>query len=287
MFSPTVHTRFIALLGNPLGHSISPPMHNRVFEKLGMDYCYLPIEVTAEDLGTIFAAMKKMNFAGCNVTIPHKLAIMAHLDELDHLAETIGAVNTVRFQNGRSKGFNTDGEGFIRSLQEESGITPKGHRFLLFGCGGATRAIAMTLAAHGAERVMLCNRTEAKAEALAEEINRRVRPCAASIACKGKAQLTAAGEADILVNTTSIGMHPNEDIMPFPEACIEARHIVADIVYNPWMTKLLSTAEERGAKAVHGLGMLVWQGAAAFKIFTGREADVAAMKEEVAKLRKG
>ncbi len=285
MISPGTETRLVGLLGSPLGHSLSPRMHNRVFEKLQMDCLYLPIEVSREDLPTVFAAIKKMNFIGCNVTIPHKLEIIDLLDELDPLAQRIGAVNTVQLTNGRAVGYNTDGPGFLRSLAEEAGITPQGRRFLLFGCGGATRAIAITLATEGAAAVTICNRTVGKAERLAEEINSRISRCAQAIAFSDKEQQSAAEEAEIIINTTSIGMSPDREAIPCPPAIISAHHVVADIVYNPPQTTLLSAAEERGAKVVPGLGMLVWQGAAAFEIFTGRKADVAIMKEEVNRLR--
>lgn len=281
MFSPTVDTTLVALLGTPLGHSVSPPMHNRVYKEMGMDYCYFPVEVKEEDLGTIFAAMKKMNFAGCNVTIPHKIKIIELLDEMDPLAASIGAVNTVTINDGVSKGFNTDGTGFLRSLKEEGEISPKGKSFLIFGCGGAARAIAMTLAAEGADHITLCNRTEVKALALADEINRKIRPCASAIPKEEEVLLHSAESADVLINSTSIGMHPKEDAFFCQESCILPHHVVVDIVYNPYTTKLLETAQKKGAKIVHGLGMLIYQGAEAFTLFTGRKPIIETMKSEV------
>ncbi len=156
---PTVTTKLIILFGNPLGHSISPAMHNSVFEKLGMDYCYMAVEVTEKNLEKVFSGLAEMNVAGFNVTIPHKINIMEYLDELDPLAETIGAVNTIRVTDGKTKGYNTDGEGFNQSLKDEADITVKGKRVFLLGCGGGARAIAMTLAFHHADKIYLHNRT--------------------------------------------------------------------------------------------------------------------------------
>ncbi len=280
----TVNTRLVALLGNPLGHSISAQMHNRVYQEMGMDYCYLPFEVAEEDLAVVFAGMKKINFVGCNVTIPHKRAIVDLLDEIDPLAAVIGAVNTVCLTDGRSRGFNTDGAGFLRSLREEAGIVPAGKRFLVFGCGGAARAIAITLANEKAERIILCNRTYQKAVALAEEINQKIAPCASAIKMEQEGQQDHAADADVLINTTSVGMSSCHRALPCPEACIMAHHTVVDIVYNPYTTLFLQKAREKGATVVHGLGMLIYQGAAAFRLFTGREPLVEVMQREAFQL---
>jgi shikimate dehydrogenase len=277
---PRVTTKLVILLGNPLGHSISPPMHNRVFEKLGMDYCYMPVEVTDENLKKVFSGLSKMNVAGFNVTIPHKINIIEYLDELDPLAATIGAVNTICVKDGKTKGYNTDGEGFIRSLEEEAHITARGKRVLLLGCGGAARAIAMTLAFRGAEKIYIYNRTAKKAEELTDEINTKLRSCAEVVRCP-EDQTKAIQSCDILINSSSIGMHPHEDVLPIDESLLSAELIVADIVYNPLMTKLLRTARDKGCTIVPGLGMLIYQGAAAFKLFTGVEPLVEEMSEVV------
>ncbi|MEE4136615.1 MAG: NAD(P)-binding domain-containing protein, partial [Desulforhopalus sp.] len=188
---PTVTTRLVILLGKPLGHSVSPAMHNSAFAELGMDYCYLPVEVAAEDLATVFAGLKKMNLAGGNVTVPHKIRIIELLDRLDPLAQSIGAVNTICLEQGQAVGYNTDGYGFLRSLQEVADISPAGERFFLLGAGGAARAIAMTLAAEGAAIIIISNRTAERAEALAEEVNRVIRPCAAMVAAGAQEQRAA------------------------------------------------------------------------------------------------
>ncbi|MFH0785336.1 MAG: shikimate dehydrogenase [Pseudomonadota bacterium] len=266
---PTVNTKLIILLGNPLGHSISPAMHNRVFEKLGLDFCYMPVQVTSENLKTVFAGLTKMNVAGFNVTIPHKIGIIAHLDALDPLAATIGAVNTICIKEGKTVGYNTDGEGFIRSLENEGKISVRDKRIFLIGSGGAARAIAMTLAFQGAAKVFIANRTLAKAKSLAMEINEKIRNCAEAVEVLPPYHRDIIKSCDILVNSTSIGMHPQDEVLPFDEDSLFEHLVVADIVYNPHTTRLLATAQARGCKIVHGLGMLIHQGAAGFKLWTG------------------
>ena len=274
---PTVNTKFIILLGNPLGHSISPAMHNRVFEKLGLDYCYLPVQVEPQNLKTVFAGLCKMNVAGFNVTIPHKINIIDHLDSLDPLAATIGAVNTICIKDGKTIGHNTDGEGFIRTLEEEGKVSVPGKKIFLLGSGGAARSIAMTLAFRGAQMIFIYNRTLAKAEALAAEINKKIGNCAKAVPALDEQAKETIQSCDILVNSTNVGMHPHQDELPLNEDFLFAHLVVADIVYNPHTTKLLATAKARGCKVVHGLGMLIYQGAAGFRLWTGIEPLVTEM----------
>jgi shikimate dehydrogenase len=276
---PSVKTKFIFLLGNPLGHSISPPMHNRVFEKLDLDYCYIPVQVTPENLKTVFSGLTKMNVAGFNVTIPHKIRIIEHLDALDPLAATIGAVNTIRIDEGKTRGYNTDGEGFIRSLEEEGKVLVHDKRIFLLGCGGASRAIAMTLAFRGAAKIFISNRTLAKAEALAAEINEEIRDCAKAIAIIPELQRETIKSCDILVNSTSLGMQPWDQESPIAKESLFEHLVVADIVYNPHTTQLLANAQAKGCRIVHGLGMLIHQGAAAFKLWTDIDPLIPEMTE--------
>ncbi|MBW1635007.1 MAG: shikimate dehydrogenase [Deltaproteobacteria bacterium] len=284
MQSPTVNTKLVVLLGLPLGHSVSPAMHNYAFEKLEMDCCYIPVEVIPENLATVFAGLTKMNVAGFNVTIPYKIEIMNYLDELDPLARVIGAVNTICMEDGRTKGYNTDGEGFVRSLEEKAGIRVKGKRFFILGCGGAVRAIAMTLASKGAAAIYISNRTLSRATNLATEINERISHCAKAVEQKTEAIKPYLQQCDILVNGTRLGMYPDEDISPIETSLLSADLIVTDIVYNPLMTKLLKEARQLGCTVVDGLGMLIYQGAAAFQLWTGVEPPVEEMTELTYKL---
>ncbi|MFZ7127916.1 MAG: shikimate dehydrogenase [Desulfobacterales bacterium] len=277
MRSPSAHTKLVFLLGSPLGHTLSPVMHNRLFEKIGLDYLYLPVEVSDEDLEVVFAGLIRMNVAGFNVTIPHKVRIMEMLDELDPLARVIGAVNTICVRDGRTKGYNTDGEGFVISLEKGLPGPIDGRRVFILGCGGAARGVAMTLAHRGVSKIFLCNRTATRAEVLADEINTRVKPCAEAVPWDSRRMKASLAGSDVLVNATSVGMHPNEEAMPIDEELLFSRLAVADFVYNPPMTRLLKAARKRGCRIVNGQGMLVYQGALAFKLWTGIEPIVEEM----------
>jgi shikimate dehydrogenase len=271
------HTKLVGLLGRPLGHSLSPAMHNRAFQALGLNYCYLPIEVTARDLPVVTAGIARMNFAGYNVTIPHKIRVMDCLDAIDPLARAIGAVNTVTIEDGRSTGYNTDGIGFLQSLEAGGGLSVADKSILVLGSGGAARAIAMTLAREGAARVAISNRTVQKARALADDVNRQGRTCCEALALQKTPLAAALRSTDILVNTTSVGMHPDSGGSPIDSALLPEHLVVCDIVYNPRRTLLLETARQKGCRIVEGLGMLVYQGAASFRLWTGRSAPIGAM----------
>jgi len=276
-----VNTKLVGLLGYPLGHSFSPVMQNRAFQRLGLNYLYLPIEVTADDLKDVVSGITKMNFAGYNITIPHKIRIMQYIDRVDELARIIGAVNVVSLNAGTATGYNTDGEGFVRSLGAGTGISVEGSSFFIVGSGGAARSIAMTLAVKEARAVFICNRSEQKAHELTKEVNTRVKPCSAVVPMESREMKIALRHTDVLVNTTSVGMHPNEDQMPIDADCLHENLIVADIVYNPVKTKLLKAAEEEGCRTLGGLGMLVYQGAEGFKIWTGMQPPIDTMFDAV------
>lgn len=274
---PTVNTKLVILLGYPLGHSVSPAMHNRVFAKLGLDFCYMPVQVTADNLKAVFTGLTKMNVAGFNVTIPHKIGIIEHLDALDPLAATIGAVNTICIKDGKTVGYNTDGQGFIRSLENEGGISVRDKCIFLVGSGGAARAIAMTLAFQGAAKIFIANRTLSKAKSLAREINEKIGNCAEAVEVLPEKHREIIQSCDILVNGTNVGMHPRVEELPIEAESLLHHLVVADIVYNPHTTRLLATAQAKGCRIVHGLGMLIHQGAAGFKLWTGVDALIPEM----------
>ena len=274
---PSTRTKLVVLLGTPLGHTLSPTMHNRLFEKLDLDYLYLPVEVSAENLGTVFTGLTQMNVAGFNVTIPHKVRIMNLLDEIDPLAQVIGAVNTICVSDGRTRGYNTDGEGFLTYLEKKLSTSIKNKNVFILGSGGAARGIAMTLAFRDISKVFLCNRTASKATALADEINTKIRPCAEAIPTSPQEIKQTLAACDILVNTTSVGMHPNDDAIPIDKELLYNDLAVVDIVYKPLVTPLLAAAQHVGCPTVNGLGMLVYQGALAFKLWTGIEPIVEEM----------
>jgi shikimate dehydrogenase len=272
-------TRICGLIGDPVEHTMSPVMHNAAFAELALDYLYLPFWVKPEDLAPAVSGLRALNVRGFNVTIPHKVSVIPLLDEIDPLAERIGAVNTVVNDNGILRGYNTDASGFLRALLE-SGIEPGGKSIVLLGAGGAARAIAYILAERQAGLTILNRREELDwAEEIAGKIEKesgnevRVYELLAG-------HLKAALEtADILVNATSLGMSPQSDTSPVSAELLKRGLRVVDIVYNPVRTKLLRDAAGAGAVTVAGLDMLVWQGALAFEKWTGREAPFALMKE--------
>jgi shikimate dehydrogenase len=276
-----VDTKLVGLLGNPLGHSFSPAMHNKAFGTCGLNFFYLPIEVTVDDLPTVAAGIAKMNFAGYNVTIPHKIRIMDGLDVIDPLARAIGAVNTVVVENGRTTGYNTDGEGFVQSLESASGLAVGEKCFFIIGGGGAARAIAMTLAFKGASKIYLCNRTATKAQGLAAEISAKAGPCCEAVPMAPARMKAALDRADIVINTTSVGMHPHEDRSPLEGELLPPGRVVCDIVYNPSRTMFLQMAEAKGCQTINGLGMLVYQGAEGFRMWTNTEPPVDIMLDVV------
>ncbi len=255
------------IFGYPIGHSLSPLMHNTAFTHYGLDAVYLPFAVPPAHLEMALKSIVALRMGGVNVTIPHKQAVMAWMDELSPEAHLIGAINTIHLRDGRLHGYNTDGIGFLRAL-EEAGSDVAGCTVMLLGAGGAARAIAVQLCLSGIRRLYLANRTLARAEDLAAFLKQNVPHADISVVTLGEASLAAyLPDTDIVVNATSIGMHPH-DPMLLPPHELGPRHLVCDIVYRPLHTPLLRAAQRQGARTVDGLGMLLHQGAKAFEIWT-------------------
>ncbi len=268
------------IFGFPISHSISPPMHQAAFDHAGIDASYQAWETHPDALAEGVDRLRDDSYLGANVTVPHKQAVMEHLDEVDDLARRIGAVNTIINRNGHLLGTNTDAEGFITSLKVEGGVEPKGLDVALVGAGGAARAAAHALADAGIGSLTIVNRTPERAQALSEEIAvQGVTSRAVGLADSEYASVCS--RANLLINSTSVGMlhGPAEDASPVPDGAIGPGCVVYDMVYNPPDTPLLRAAERAGAAAVGGLPMLVYQGAAAWSRWTGREAPVAVMFE--------
>jgi len=264
LHSPAVY----GIFGYPIGHSLSPLMHNTAFASHGMDAVYVPFAVDPAQIETAVHAIRALHLQGVNVTIPHKQAVMPWLDELTPEARLIGAVNTIHLQDGRLRGYNTDGIGFLRSL-EEAGAEVTGQTVLLLGAGGAARAIAVQLCLSGVQRLYLANRTHSRARDLASFLQEHFAHVEISvIALEEPALATCLPQANILVNATSVGMQPH-DVSPVPSIHLQPWHVVCDIVYHPRDTPLLQAAQRQSARTVDGLGMLVHQGAKAFEIWTG------------------
>lgn len=267
-------TNIVALIGHPVEHSFSPPMHNRAFEKLNMDYAYVAFDVEPANLKSAIEGAKALNIKGFNVTIPHKISVMEFLDEIDEVASLIGAVNTIDFKN--MKGYNTDGIGAVKAIEEVTSI--KGKNVVIAGAGGASRAISFYIAKYGADAMTILNRNPLKAQNLASDVSNS--GLIGEVKSDSISEINAyLADADILIDTTPVGMHPNVDDEPI--ATSQNMHedlVVFDAVYNPNETVLLKEAIKAGAKPVYGIKMLLYQGAESFKIWTGRDAPVDEME---------
>jgi shikimate dehydrogenase len=263
------HTRLAAVIGDPVRHSLSPAIHNAAFRARGLDWVFLALPVATGDVPRALAGMRALGIDGLSVTMPHKQAVAAGVDELDADAAALEAVNCVWRDGERLGGCNTDGPGFVASLAD-AGFSPKDRRCVVLGAGGAARAVVLALARAGAAEVAVVNRTREKAEAavtLAGHIGR-------------VAPVEAVDEADLIVNATSVGMgamDPASGELPLPGALLRGDHVVADLVVHPLETPLLRHARSVGATAVDGAGMLVHQAALAFERWTGAPAPVDVM----------
>ncbi len=272
-------TKICGLIGDPVEHTMSPVMHNAAFEKLGLDYAYLPFRVKPDELPQAISGLRALSAVGFNVTIPHKVNVIPLLDELDPLAEKIGAVNTVVNDNGVLKGYNTDASGFLQALLER-GVEPVDKDIVLLGAGGAARAITYILSERNARLTILNRREELDwAEAIAANIKKDLGKDVRVFELLPDLLAKALEQAAILVNATSVGMSPDSAVSPVPAQLLKSGLAVVDIVYNPVRTKLLQDAAAAGAATITGLDMLVWQGVLAFEKWTGRKPPFDLMKE--------
>ncbi len=293
-------TKLTGLIGNPLEHTVSPVLHNSLFSSMGINGIYIPLNVSGRQLGKAVNGLKANGFKGFNVTIPYKRAILEYLDEISGEAEMLGAVNTVNIVedeltgNSRLRGYNTDGDGFIRAFNQQTGTTFAGRKVCMLGAGGTARALTIKIALEAAESICIINRTQSKAQSLAEKATRilecerqdsKMDKCSTTSPTAGStAPITsvtapdfgsreayhALEECDIIVNATAVGMYPNSDASPLQDNFPFRRNqIVYDVIYNPSETKLLSLARLKGCTAVNGSGMLFYQGVKAFEIWMG------------------
>jgi shikimate dehydrogenase len=261
-------TKICCLIGNPVEHSLSPLIHNAGYKALGINYAYVSFQVS--DIKRAIEGIRGLGIRGVSVTIPHKTKALKYLDKIDPLAEKIGAVNTIINDDGILTGYNTDGDGAIQALEE---MTPLGgKRAVLIGSGGAASAIAVGLKKKVVKLVIL-NRTGAKAAKLAEKVNAED--------SGGLQKLTEIASADILINATPVGMWPELNQSIIPKNLLHNRLTVFDIVYNPRETKLIAEARERGCAVVYGYKMLLYQAVKQFELFTGRQAPLPAMESSL------
>lgn len=251
----------LAIIGYPVSHSFSPAMHNFISEKVNAPYNYTAVEVLPGDVRDAVGKLKADGVCGFNVTAPHKFAIMECLDEISEDAKRYRSVNTVVNKDGKLIGYNTDAEGFYMSLIY-NGINPENKHILILGAGGAAQPVALNLAGKGAASVTVKNRTKEKAEQLKDYIK----------SCIGYDIETEVNRDhyDIVINCTSLGMGENKDLSPMEDMSkIDGTTAVIDMIYNPEETVFLKDAKKRGAKTINGLGMLIFQGILAYRLFTG------------------
>ena len=271
-------TKICGIIGDPVEHSFSPAMHNAAFTALGLDYVYIPYRVSKNNLSAAIMSVRALNLIGINVTVPHKQAVLEYLDEVSPAARLIGAVNTIVNHQGRLIGYNTDAPGFVRSLKEQVDFSPEGSNILILGAGGAARAVAVQLALSGAAFIYIANRTVGRAEEIANliEINTK---CQIKVLTQTDTTLKEIIiGADLIIQTTSQGMYPHIMETPaYPLDSFHAGNLVCDLIYNPRQTLFLQRAEKCGAKTLNGMGMLLFQGALAFELWTGQSAPIEVM----------
>ncbi len=272
-------TRVCGLIGDPIEHSLSPVMHNASFQELKLDFVYIPFRVKQNELRKAILGARSLDVHGLNVTMPHKNAVIKYLDEIDPTARSIGAVNTILNDKGRLIGYNTDGAGALKALKE-NGVGLDVKKLLLLGVGGAGKAIAF-YAAQEVEELKILNRTPQKAKELAEVLHKKYRKKIDGNQLSAKIIKEELEDANILINATSVGMHPDVDQSLVDPSWLRPELCVMDIVYNPIETKLAKDAKLIGAKVVSGIEMLVYQGATSFKIWTNHQAPIKVMKEAI------
>lgn len=274
---PDAETKLLALLGYPVAHSLSPQMHNTAFRKLDMNFAYLAFPVPPGSLRAALQGLAAIGTAGANITIPHKETAFSLADEVTEEAIMAGAVNTLSFREGKIIGTNTDVEGFARSL-EEAGVSARGVSALLFGAGGAARAVAVALLQQGAAEIYVANRTPERARELARALGEKVYP----LPLEERAIKPLAPRLGLVVNCTPLGMHPHPELSPWEEfARFSSGAVAADVVYHPRRTSFLRRAQEAGLKTVDGTGMLVHQASAAWRYWFGRPGPVEIFREVV------
>jgi shikimate dehydrogenase len=281
MTSPNYKSELVGVFGHPVAENPTIVMQEAAFRALGLNWRYLNIEVLPHDLGAAMQGLRAMNFQGINCTIPHKVAVLHYLDRVAPDAQLMGAVNTIRRDGALLIGENTDGKGFLRSLREDAGVDPAGKRVVVLGAGGASRAMTVELALAGARSITIVNRSAERAQPLVDLL--RANTHAEIHFVPWDTPFSIPPGTDVLANATSIGLYPNVDDRPLVDfSTITPGMVVCDVIPNPPQTPFLREAAARGATTLDGLGMLVYQGAIGFKMWTGQDAPVDVMRQALA-----
>jgi len=271
------HTKPFAVLGHPIGHTLSPVMHNASMQELGFDGIYLALDVHPDELMEVLPAMAKMGFAGVNLTVPHKEIAFRGLERLDESARILGAANTVQFTETGMIGHNTDGYGFLKALEEAFGRTVEDDTVFVLGCGGAGRAVALMAAKEGAKSLVLADIDAERVQRLEDEI-RAMAPQVAIVQALDEASKTKlCRDCDLVIQASPVGMK-KEDPSLLPPESFRSGQRVFDLIYMYPETAILASAREAGSQIANGLGMLLHQGARAFEIWTGLQPSVPAMR---------
>jgi shikimate dehydrogenase len=265
----------VAVFGQPVAGNPTQYMMEKAFAQVGLDWRYLTLEVAPEALGDAVRGMRAMGFRGCNLTIPHKVEVIKHLDRTSEAAALMGAVNCVNRVGGELVGENTDGKGFVQSLREVT--DPAGKDIVVLGAGGAARAIAVEVALAGAAKITIVNRDPTRGRELATLVEEKVRVAGQFVQWQG--DFAVPPEAEVVINATSIGLGDAEARVPVAVETLEADMVVADVIFNPPQTRLIRDAQARGCRTLDGLGMLVNQAVIAFRIWTGQDADAEVMRD--------
>lgn len=269
--------KILGIFGDPIEHTLSPSIQNAAFNALSLNMVYLPFNVKNENLKEAVASIKALNMLGVNITIPHKEAVMEFLDKVDEDAEKIGAVNTIVNRDGVLTGYNTDGEGYIESLTQETAFEVSNKNILMLGAGGAARGILYALLKRNPSKITIANRTIERAENLKAEFSKFFPE--ATINITGTNKIESIETFDLIINTTSSGMSGTEETKLIVEPKnFKKDAVVSEIIYKPMETPLLIEAEKNGLRLHKGLGMLIHQGALGFKLWTGKDAPVEAMR---------
>ena len=270
-------TRIVGVIGDPVQHSRSPQMHNAAIVERKLDYVYVPFHVRSGELREAIEGFKALNVLGVNVTIPHKQTVMSILDDVSHEATLIGAANTLIFCDGRVSGDNTDAQGFLRAMTEEGIDIPVGGSAVVLGAGGAARAVVVALALSGLGLITVANRTGWKAIQFEKDLATISETEISAVDLASNQLNSAIRSADLLVNTTSVGMQETDQLLIDPDS-LNPGTIVYEIVYTPPETPLLRVAREKGCQTIGGIGMLVHQGAIAFEKWIGIVPNVETMR---------
>lgn len=271
------NTRMVGIIGDPLDHTLSPTIHNAAFDYMGLNWCYVPMPVQEGYLREAVEGLKALRFVGVNVTMPFKTEVLPLLDEVAMFAESVGAVNTILLDKGRLIGYNTDGRGFYTALVRDLGYDVKGRKVFIMGAGGASRSVTVSLALAGCVSIVIVNRSPEKSRQLAEIVKRSAPGVEISWLSPNENYDLVVAECDVIINATPL-TNFHGSVLRVPVAMLNRSQLVCDLNYSVYQPPLLQEAEARGAQVMDGKGLLLYQAAAAFEIWTGLDAPVEVMR---------